>query len=158
METYQACETLLNKGLTKGISLNDYTIQDFEELLPYIKYLPNSNQMEVNPFVFRKASIEYFSERGIQIISHKPLGKGNYTQHPIILDVAQKLNLTPAQVLILWCLYHRLVIMTRSNDPCRIKENLVRDPILSENIINILDRLTTVENLLTWHNKYKNFT
>lgn len=157
MGTYQACETLLNRGLTKGISLSDYTIQNFEELLPYIKNLPNSNQMEVNPFVFRKASIEYFSERGIQIISHKPLGKGKYTQHPIILDIAQKINLTPGQVLILWCLYHRLVVMTRSNDPCRIKENLIRDPILSEDNINILDRLTTVENLLTWHNNSKNF-
>lgn len=152
---YQACETLLNTGLAKGISLNNYSIQDFENLLPYIRHLPNSNEMEVNPFIFRKASLEYFSERGIQIITYRLFGKGKYIKHPLLVKIAEKTNMTPAQILILWCLQQRLVVVTRSSKTFRIKENLKLDFNISEEDINLLNKLTTIENLLSWHTKFK---
>jgi len=149
-------EHLYKQGITKSIAISNYTIPDFQELLPHIEIMPVCNQIEVNPFVFRKATLDYFSSYDIQMVAYKPLGRGKYLQHPLVVELSEKYQTSPAQLLIKWCLQHKLVVLPRSSNADRIQQNIQLDGFtIEKRDMDRLNELTTADNLNEWYKHYK---
>ena len=55
--------------------------------------------------------------------AYSPLTKGQKLGDPKLIAIATKYVLTPAQVLIRWCLQKGYVTIPKSSNPDRIKEN-----------------------------------
>ncbi|PSR70683.1 hypothetical protein PHLCEN_2v13413 [Hermanssonia centrifuga] len=72
---------------------------------------------------------------------------------PIIVDIAQKLNKEPAQVLLRWSLQRGFVPLVRSSNPTRIKSNAaVFDFELDEDDVNRLNGLDQgAEGAISWN-------
>lgn len=58
--------------------------------------------MEVHPFFPQRGLRAYCQERGIVVQAYSSLGQGNVSlqQHPAVLAVAARRDMTPAQVLL----------------------------------------------------------
>lgn len=56
---------MVGEGKLKSIGLSNYTIEDYNELKPHITVKPTVNQVEINPFVFRKNTIQFFQSEGV---------------------------------------------------------------------------------------------
>lgn len=62
--------------------------------------------------------------------------------HPIIVDIADRHQKTPAQVVLRWHLQHDIVAIPKSVTPSRIRENLdVFDFSLSDTDMQAIDQL-----------------
>ena len=103
-EAYQALEECVRLGKIRAIGLSNYRIQDYEALVEDVEITvpPAVNQFEVNPFQYRKATIDYFTSRGIAIVAYRSLVQGSTTKlsDPVLQAVAKKHGQTASNVLL----------------------------------------------------------
>ncbi len=149
-ETWKAMETLYNEKKCRAIGVSNFMVRHLNELLDNCVIKPAVNQIELSPYNYdyRKATIDLCRRHEIMLEAYSPLTKGNKLQDPKLIEIANRYNKTPAQILIRWALEHNFVVLPKSNNPKRIQENGdVFDFFISEQDMNLLDSFN--ENLVT---------
>jgi len=151
LDSWAALERLYKEGRVKAIGVSNFMVRHLEELLAHAKVQPAVNQIEISPFLQQTSIRDFCRAHGIVVEAYSPLTKGQRIGHPVIVDVAAKLGVTPAQVLLRWGLQHGLVILPKSTRAERIKQNLDLDGFaMDEAVMARLDALE--ENLVTGWN------
>merc|ERR1712194_789223 len=75
VEAYKTLEKLQKEGKIKNIGLSNYAVEDYLELKERgITSLPAINQIEINPFLYRKKTCEFFQKEGVVLQSYRSLG------------------------------------------------------------------------------------
>ncbi|EGD77922.1 hypothetical protein PTSG_12899 [Salpingoeca rosetta] len=115
VQAYKALEELHKEGKIKGIGVSNYTIEDYNELKAEMTIKPLVNQIEVNPFLYRRRTIQFFQDEGIQIEAYRALRNGKEMDNERIKSIAEKHKCTPAQVLTAWCLQHNIIVIAKSS-------------------------------------------
>jgi len=145
---YRTLEGLRAQGLLRSIGVSNYTIEDYLELRTQTSVPPAVNQIEVNPFLYRRTTIDFFRKEGVVIQAYRPLRNGKGVEHPAVRAVAERVGRTPAQVLGRWVVQHGCVYLPKSEREERMRENAaVFDFELSPTDMASLDALTTPEAL-----------
>jgi diketogulonate reductase-like aldo/keto reductase len=143
VEAWKVLEKLKEEGKVKSIGLSNYTIEDYKELKAVANVPPSINQIEVNPFLYRKKTIEYFQKEGVAIQAYRPLRQGKEMQHPKIVELAAKYGRTSSQILGRWLIQKQIIYIPKSEKVERMKENAtVTDFEMSADDMSQLDRLT----------------
>lgn len=158
VSAYIALQELQAEGKIKSLGLSNYAVEDYEELMADARVTvpPAVNQIEVNPFLYRKDTLAYFQGRNVAVQSYRALRDGKAFEHPTVVAVAEKLQRTPAQVLGRWCLEKGCVYIPKSVRKARMEENAqVFDFVLSPEDVRQLDALTTPDNLDTFLELYR---
>jgi diketogulonate reductase-like aldo/keto reductase len=131
VEAYETLESMVAEGKVRAIGLSNYRIEDFEELMAREessgtpkKVSPAVNQIEVNPFLYRKPTIEFFQNKGIPIVAYKPLLRGKGVEHPVVVGLGEKYSKTPGSVLLRWGVQKGLALLPKSANPTRMAANL----------------------------------
>jgi diketogulonate reductase-like aldo/keto reductase len=144
---YQTLEKLVDEGKVVGIGLSNYTIEDYEELRPHIRIPPLVNQLEVNPFLYREKTLNYFTNEGILIQAYRALRQASGFDVDILVELSKKYEKTPAQILGRWCVQKNYIHLPKSSFKERMKENLdIFDFSLTDQELKRLETLTTDEN------------
>lgn len=123
LEAWAAMELLLAEGACRAIGVSNYMPWHLDELLAAGDVVPAVNQVEFSPFLYQRDLLEYCHERGVRLQAYSPLTKGERLDDPRLVAVAERLGRTPAQVLIRWCLERDVIVLPKSADPERIREN-----------------------------------
>eukprot|EP00036_Acanthoecidae_sp_10tr_P008468 CAMPEP_0182927770 /NCGR_PEP_ID=MMETSP0105_2-20130417/14138_1 /TAXON_ID=81532 ORGANISM="Acanthoeca-like sp., Strain 10tr" /NCGR_SAMPLE_ID=MMETSP0105_2 /ASSEMBLY_ACC=CAM_ASM_000205 /LENGTH=305 /DNA_ID=CAMNT_0025065739 /DNA_START=44 /DNA_END=957 /DNA_ORIENTATION=+ len=123
IDAYKALEELHGEGKIRSIGLSNYSIEDYEELKPHIKVQPVTNQFEINPFLFRQKTINYFQKEGIVLHSYRTLRQGKEMDNPTLVKIAKEHGKTVAQVLGRWCVQQGIVYIPKSEKRERMIEN-----------------------------------
>jgi len=148
VEAYKELEALQAEGKIKSIGVSNYVVQDLEELMSASSVVPSINQIEVNPFLYRRQTLEWCASRGIQIQAYRALRDGKAFEDATIVRVAAKHSKTPAQVLGRWCVQKGVIYIPKSVKKERMEENMaVFDWALDSEDVAALDALTTPQNL-----------
>jgi len=156
IEAYQALEELKQAGKVRSIGLSNYTVEDYEELKPHTAIPPAINQIEVNPFLYRKKTIEHFQKAGVAIQAYRPLRQGKALQDPKIMEIAAKYGKTASQVLGRWLLQKQIIYIPKSEKKARMKENAqVLDFELAADDMAQLDTMTTAQALQDFKELYQ---
>ena len=122
-ESWRALEELAAEGRVRAIGVSNYTIEHLEELLTTARVVPAVNQVEFHPWLYQKELLEFCRVHGIQLEAYSPLTKGERLRDPRLEAIARKYGKSPAQMLIRWCLQHEVVVIPKSTNPQRIREN-----------------------------------
>ncbi len=149
-DTWRAMETLRDDGLVRSIGVSNYLVRHLHELLAHCRVRPVVNQIELSPYNFRyrEAVVELCRDNDIAIECYSPLTKGLRLSHPPLVQLADEVGKTPAQVLIRWALDKGFIVIPKSSRPSRIRENLAaRDFSLNAAQVERLDALN--EDLVT---------
>jgi diketogulonate reductase-like aldo/keto reductase len=157
VEAYKTLETLQQQGKIKGIGVSNYAWEDYVELKEAgITQLPCVNQIEINPFLYRKNTIQKFQEEGVVLQSYRSLRDGKAFEHPVLQDIAAAKGRTPAQILGRWCVQKGFVYVPKSVKKDRMVENSqVFDFELSQEEMDKLDSLTTSDSIQTFVELYR---
>lgn len=123
-ETWRAMEAIFNTGKAKAIGVSNYTIAHLKEMDTYATIPPAVNQIEWNPFVYDTPLLAACKERNIVVEAYSPLSRGERLMDPRITAIAEKYGKTNAQILIRWCLAHECVVIPKSVQEERIRENI----------------------------------
>jgi len=132
------------RGYARSIGVSNYSVAQLDELLGVAEVAPVVDQVQFNPFAYRRGLLEGCEERGVAIEAYSPLGTGRHLGDPRVREIADRVGRTPAQVLVRWCLERDLVVLPKSTHRERIEENgRVFDFALSADDVAGLDSLDT---------------
>ena len=137
IETWQAMEKMVQKGLCRFIGVCNFNLSRLQQLQSQASVQPVMNQIELHPLLQQQKMVEYCNQNGVLLTAYSPLGSGDrpvalkkdeepsLLDQPIIVDIATKHHRTPAQVLIAWGLSRGTVVIPKSTQPARLQENFL---------------------------------
>ena len=70
-------------------------------------------QVEINPYITRTELAKYCREHGIAVQAYSPLAKAQRMSDPPLVAMAAKYQLTPAQIMIRWCLQRGYIVIPK---------------------------------------------
>ncbi len=135
-ETWQAMEECVNKGLVKHIGVCNFSIKKLSELLDKAIIKPEVNQIELHPYLQQKEMLSFCKKNNIILTAYSPLGSSDRPRgmkkadepsllaNPTIEQIAAKHAMTPGQVILSWGLQRETVVIPKSVNPGRLKDNL----------------------------------
>ncbi len=135
-------ERALERGLTRSIGVSNYGVGDLEQVLAGGGESPVVNQVQFNPFRFRRSLLEACARRAIVLEAYSPLTQARKLDHPVVLNVAEGCGHTPAQVVLRWAVQHGVPVIPKSSRRERIVENSrIFDFAIGEEEMRQLDAL-----------------
>jgi 2,5-diketo-D-gluconate reductase A len=125
VETWRAFEKLLADGRVRSIGVSNFEIPHLQRLLAETDVTPAVNQIELHPEFPQEDLREFHQQHGILTESWGPLGQGKgLLENPQIVEVAQRKDRTPAQIVLRWHVQLGCVVIPKSVNPDRIRENI----------------------------------
>ncbi|EPS58903.1 hypothetical protein M569_15909, partial [Genlisea aurea] len=128
--TWKAMEALYDSGKAKAIGVSNFSSKKLSDLLSIARIPPAVNQVECHPSWNQSKLREFCKSSGVHLSGYSPLGspgtarlKGDILKNPTILDVAEKLEKTPAQIALRWGVQMGHSVLPKSTTESRIKEN-----------------------------------
>jgi len=137
IETWQAMEKMVQKGLCRFIGVCNFNLPRLIKLKQQAILQPVMNQIELHPYLQQEKMVEYCKKNGLLLTAYSPLGSGDrpaalkkdlepsLLTQPIIVDIAAKRNMSPGQVLLAWALSRGTVVIPKSTNPARLQENFL---------------------------------
>lgn len=122
-DTWKALLRLQEEKRCRAIGVSNYTVRHLNELLADSPISPAANQIEFNPFLYRKELLDFCQSRAIAVEAYCPLARARKLQDPHLVAIAERCAKSPAQVAIRWALQHGLVVIPKSVHRERIFEN-----------------------------------
>lgn len=124
-EAWQALVDLREQGLVRSIGVSNFTEAHLERIIADSGVTPAVNQIELHPY-FPQAGMRAVHERlGIQTESWSPLGKRQAPfSEPPVAAAAERLGVSPGQVILRWQVQLGSVPIPKSATPARQRENL----------------------------------
>ncbi len=129
-ETWEALEALHGEGLIKAIGVSNFGAQALNELLTHARIPPAVNQVECHPYLQQAELKRFCGRQRIAVSGYCPLGRpANRGGGPLLLDdptvveIARRLKMTAAQVLLRWGVQSGHAVLPKSASPARQAEN-----------------------------------
>ncbi|KAK5580867.1 hypothetical protein RB653_000891 [Dictyostelium firmibasis] len=143
-KTWKALEKLYNDGKVRSIGVSNYTESHLHELLSQCTIKPVMNQVEFHPYLFQESLLNYCKSNDIVLEAYGSLAGGNeILTEPVVLEISNQINKTPAQLLLKWAIQNGLIVIPKSIKSERVIENSLLDfEISQENIkkLNLLNK------------------
>lgn len=126
ISTWKTFERLQAEGKVRSIGVSNFKPAHLERLLAETDVVPAVNQIELSPAITRVADREFDARHGIVTVSYSPLGGSgaNLLSAPLLAQLGEKYDKTPAQLVLRWHIEQGLVVIPKSGDPGRMRENL----------------------------------
>ncbi|KIJ60933.1 hypothetical protein HYDPIDRAFT_116626 [Hydnomerulius pinastri MD-312] len=138
--TWAEMEKVLESGKVKAIGLSNFSIKTMERLLATAKIMPAMLQVEMHPYLAQNELLAYCKEKGITVTAYAPTGYSTVRDDPTVAEIARKYDATPTQVILSWHVARGVVVVPKSANLDRQKENY-RLFALSEEDTKIIDGL-----------------
>ncbi|MBM7634135.1 aldo/keto reductase [Geomicrobium sediminis] len=147
VETYRALEHLYKEGKVKAIGVCNFEIEHLQRLLDECEVVPALNQVECHPYLQQEELRAFCDQHNIYVEAWSPLNQGGDSlQDATIVQIAEDVSRTPAQVILRWHLQHNRIVIPKSVTPARIIENLhVFDFELSDDQMKRINELNRNE-------------
>lgn len=152
METWEAMEKLLEKGLVRNIGTSNMTIPKMELLVRDASVKPAANEMELHPHFQQPELFNYCVKNGIQVLGYCPLGSPGRPERdrtskdtvdiedPVIQEIARAHAVHPAAVCLKWAVQRGHTPIPMSTNPRNYRANLVAvktDPLSEKEMLAI---------------------
>lgn len=127
--TWRAMEDLLDQGKIRAIGVANYSERHLKQLLKTCRIKPMVNQVEFHPRLVQNGLLEFCKKNGIAVQAYASLGSSDagqaqaFFEMPPVRAAAAAHKATPAQVLLRWALEKGAVVVPKSCNPVRIREN-----------------------------------
>src|ERR1700744_5432735 len=126
LDTWQAMESLVDKGRCRAIGLSDITLDALLPIYESARIKPAVVQVESHPYLPETELLEFCKEKGVVLLAFAPLGHGmrpGPLEDPVILAIAARTGKTPAQVLLAWAAQRGTALLTTPRTAERAREN-----------------------------------
>jgi len=140
LEQWTALVELKKTGLTRHIGVSNYNEERIREIMDAGLPKPEANQVEFHPLCAQIALTRFMKEKGIAPVAYSSLaplstwrtaeGQGGDVlaelkekSQPVIHEIAARLKVSEAGLLLRWGLQHGYSVLSRSSKAERIREN-----------------------------------
>jgi diketogulonate reductase-like aldo/keto reductase len=110
-------------GYAHSVGVSNFGAADLENVAATATVMPAVNQVNFNPFAYRRTLLGACQRHGVVLEAYSPLGTGRHLPDATVGAIAARLGRTPAQVLLRWCVQHGVPVISKSAHRDRIAEN-----------------------------------
>lgn len=123
---WRAMEELQKEGKIRAIGISNFAVDRAVDLSLFNGVTPAINQIEINPFNQQTEAIAALKTEGIYPEAWAPFaeGKNGIFQNEILSEIGNKYNKSVAQVIVRWLVEQEIVVLAKSTNPDRMKENI----------------------------------
>ena len=124
-EAWRALVDLREQGVVRSVGVSNFTVEHLTRVIDETGVTPAVNQVELHPY-FPQVQMRAAHERlGIRTESWSPLGKRQAPfGEPPVAAAAERLGVTPGQVILRWQVQLGAIPIPKSATPERQRQNL----------------------------------
>lgn len=122
-DTWRAMEKLKSDGLTRSIGVSNFEPEHLDQLFAAADVVPTVNQVELHPHLQQRALREFCGANDIRVEAWSPLKRGAALDDQAIVQIAERLGRTSAQVILRWQMQCGIITIPKSVHKSRIIEN-----------------------------------
>jgi 2,5-diketo-D-gluconate reductase A len=142
VSTWQELLSAKDAGLVRNVGVSNYSPALIDLLTKATGQQPAVNQIPWSPAQHDPALLEEHRGRGVVVEGYSGL-KNTDLRNPVLTEIAQRHEVTPAQVVLRWHLEHDIVILPRSSRRERIATNFDLEGFdLTKEDVTAIDTLT----------------
>jgi len=123
VSTWKTMEEFKGDGRARSIGVSNFQVDHLERLAAETDTAPAVNQIEVHPYFTNETVRAYGQEHDIVTEAWSPIAQGGVLEDPAITAIADRVNKTPAQVVLRWHIQRGDIVFPKSVTPSRIQEN-----------------------------------
>lgn len=124
-KAWEEMNILMKEGKIKAIGVSNFNKRQLDKIAN-IGVSPAVNQIESHPYFRNDELIKECVNRNIKVQAWCPLG-GSYSSlktDKLFEEIAQKYDRTPAQIILRWHIQRGLMVIPRSSNIMRLKDNI----------------------------------
>lgn len=124
--SWKALEELQENGEIKAIGVSNFGVDRVVDLGIHNKVQPQVNQIEINPFHQQEDEVQSLQKEGVLVEAWAPFaeGKNNLFSNETLQNIGDKYGKSIAQVVLRWLVERDIVVLAKSVNPERMKQNL----------------------------------
>ena len=124
VQTYKALEALYSSGRVRAIGVSNFNRGHLEKLLDNAAVVPAVNQVELHPWLAQKELRSFHETHGIRTVAWSPLGRGAVLEDPAVVEMANSIGRTAAQVVLRWHVQAGHTVIPKASSEDRMTANL----------------------------------
>ncbi|MEZ7897848.1 MAG: aldo/keto reductase [Flaviflexus sp.] len=142
VKSWMAIQEIYEDKRTRAIGVANFLPEYLQILLDGSDIAPMVNQIELHPS-YQQAEVEKVTRlEELAVEAYSPLGRGADLKEQVVLDIAQRVGATPAQVVLAWHLAKGRIVIPKSVSSVRMEENLHSASVhLSADDLTLIDSL-----------------
>lgn len=123
-ETLEAFKDLVNEGKIDNIGISNFEPDQVDEAMDIAGEHIVANQVEMHPLLQQKELLEKCREHDIKLVAYSPLARGKVFEIPEIREIAEKHDVSPAQVSLAWLMEKdNVVVIPKATGKDHIEDN-----------------------------------
>jgi 2,5-diketo-D-gluconate reductase A len=122
ISTWEELLAARDQGLARVVGVSNYRMAQLDELLGATGATPQVNQIPWAPALYDAALLGEHRRRRVVLEGYSPF-KNTDLRHPVLVEIAARHRVTPAQVVVRWHVDHEVVVIPKSATPERIAAN-----------------------------------
>ncbi|QCS40961.1 aldo/keto reductase [Natrinema versiforme] len=123
-ETFDALERAHEEGLIRNVGVSNFSKYQLMFARKVADVPIAVNQIELHPWYYREELLEYCHEHDIVVEASAPLARTELFDDPVLNDVAEAYEKTPAQVALKWALQKDIVVLPKSTSEPHLRQNI----------------------------------
>jgi 2,5-diketo-D-gluconate reductase B len=145
-ETLNAMNELVDDGLIRHIAVSNYTKAYVDKALDLSKSHIVANQVEMHPWLQQKELIKHHDKKKVHVVSYFPLMHGRFMKVPELQQIAEKHNISAAQVSLAWIIAKGAIPIPKSTNESHLQDNFDALTIkLDKKDIKLIDSIEKVK-------------
>lgn len=135
-ETWRGMEAIKSKGLAHHIGVSNFSAQKIEQVNQSANNKIEVNQVELHPLLQQTDLLDYCKKENVVVTAYSPLGsrdriaqmkaddEPDLFEIAEIKEIAEAHECSPAQILIAWAVNRDTVVIPKSTNEARLRQNL----------------------------------
>lgn len=137
-EAWRAMEDAYKAGKVKAIGVSNFLVDDLENILEGCEIKPMVNQILTHISNTPLELIEFCRQNGIFCEAYSPIAHGEALKNELILNMAKKYGVTPAQLCVRYALELGMVVLPKTENPEHMRANADIDFTISPEDMELL--------------------
>ena len=121
---FEGLVKLLDAGVVRAIGTSNFKPTHLQRVIDATGTVPDVNQINLNPYATRDATVAFHTGHGIVTEAWSPLKPSSLLSDEVIMGIAAAHDRSPAQIVLRWHLQRGFVPIPKSASPQRQRENL----------------------------------
>ncbi|HEX4520251.1 MAG TPA: aldo/keto reductase [Gaiellaceae bacterium] len=124
--SWRAMSEMNRQGLARAIGVSNFYPDRLVDLIDHNEVTPAIDQVECHPFFQRAGEQQLMRDRGVQIEAWGPFaeGRNNLFSDPTLSEIGAAHGKSVAQVVLRWLVQREVVVVQKSVQPGRMRENI----------------------------------
>ncbi|WP_435097981.1 aldo/keto reductase [Halarchaeum sp. P4] len=123
VETLPAFEELKDDGKIERIGVSNFQRRHLERAREVLDEPIFANQVEMHPFLQQRELRAVADEMDVELVAYSPLARGAVFDDPVLSDIAEKHDVSEAQVSLAWLREKGVTAIPKATSESHIRDN-----------------------------------